>query len=262
MSAFEFLQIPDRPGKPRKTGITVINDFGMSLREVEDILLTVEDVVDIAKYKDHGGEIYRYSREFLVSKNELYHKYGVRTKIGGAPFEIAYLQGKVEEYWDRLVELGFDIAKISNYDMPVLSSAERVRLIKQAALKRTVNVVILRRDLDGPADPAWAIREAIEYIEAGASLVTLDQQEGRLWREHNPEAFHEFSDAVGPENILFDVGVGIEPAWFVRELGADVNLVNINLKPPNVATNLEMLRRGLHRDVNYAFIREQGAKVT
>ena len=262
MSAFEFLQIPDRPCKPRKTGMTAINDFGLSLREVEDILQTVEDVVDIAKYKDHGGEIYRYSREFLVSKNALYHKYGVRTKIGGAPFEIAYLQGKYEEYLNRLVDLDFDIAKISNYDMPVLSTTERVRLIKQAASKLSVAVVILRRDLGGPADPAWAIQEALQNIEAGASLVTLDQQEGRLWREHRPEALHEFASAVGLEHILFDVGVGVEASWFVRELGADVNLVNVNIKPPNGATNLEMLRRGLHRDVNYAFIREKGAKVT
>lgn len=261
MSAFEFLQVPARLAKPRDAGLTAMNDFGLSLRQIEDILQTAEDVIDLAKYKDHAGEIYRYSREFLSAKNALYRRYGVRTYMGGAPFEVAYLQDQTEPYVDRLVALGFDYVKISNYDMPELERAERTRLVRRAAEQLGVITVVLRPVRTGAANTAWAIREALEDVAAGASFVTLDQNEARLWRQHEPAALQEFAGAVGLGRILFEVGAGVEPAWFIRELGIGVNLENINVTYPNGATSLELLRRGLHRELDYPFIRVHGGQV-
>ena len=261
MSAFEFLRVPERSQKPRTVGFTAMNDFGMSMSEVEGVIETAGDVIDFAKYKDHAGEIYRCSREFLSAKNALYRKHGVRTYMGGAPFEIAYLQRKVEQYIGCLPELGFDYIKISNYDMPELSRAERTRLVKQASASLGVITVILRKQASGPSELDWAVGEALEDLAAGAAFVTFDNKEARLWREHEPKTVAQFAEKVGLSRILFEIGAGVDPAWFVRELGVEVNLENINVVYPNGATSLEMIRRGLHRDVNFGFIREQKAQI-
>lgn len=261
MTAFEFLHVQERSSKPRTIGLTAMNDFGMSTSEIESVIETAGDVIDFAKYKDHAGEIYRCSYEFLSRKNALYRKHGIRTYMGGAPFEIAYLQRKVEPYIARLPELGFDYIKLSNYDMPELPRAERTRLVKQASASLGVITVILRKQANGPADINWAVGEALEDLEAGAAFVTFDNKEARLWREHQPKAITQFAEKVGLSRILFEIGTGVDPAWFVRELGIEVNLENINVMYQNGATMLEMLRRGLHRDVNFAFLREQKAQI-
>ena len=262
MSAFEFLRLPERSRKPRTTGLTAMNDFGLSLSEIESVIEIAGEVIDFAKYKDHAGEIYRYSREYLVAKNTLYRKHCVRTYMGGAPFEVAYLQGKVDPYLTRVQELGFDYVKMSNYDMPELPRAERTRLIGKASPGIGVITVILRITQESPAAPVkWAIDEALADLDAGASFVTLDNKEARLWREHEPKALSLFAEKIGLDRILFEAGVGVEPAWFMNELGVQVNLENINVVYPNGATNIEMIRRGLHRDVKFRFIREEKARV-
>ncbi len=46
---FTLPHLPDRPVKPRKNGITMMMDKGLSIRQVEDFLSQNSDLTDIIK---------------------------------------------------------------------------------------------------------------------------------------------------------------------------------------------------------------------
>ena len=46
---FNLSKIPERENKPRKKGITMIMDKGMSLREIEDLIENSGDLIDLVK---------------------------------------------------------------------------------------------------------------------------------------------------------------------------------------------------------------------
>ncbi|HET9662767.1 MAG TPA: phosphosulfolactate synthase, partial [Burkholderiales bacterium] len=59
--AYDFLDRPARPAKPRTRGLTVVSDKAKSLAQAKDIIETVGDVIDHIKIPDHVGLMWRYS---------------------------------------------------------------------------------------------------------------------------------------------------------------------------------------------------------
>ena len=49
MMNFQLTQMPDRLGKPRKNGLTMVMDKGLSIPEVHQFLSVAEPHVDIIK---------------------------------------------------------------------------------------------------------------------------------------------------------------------------------------------------------------------
>ena len=75
--------IPERPSKPRKSGVTMMMDKGMSIREVEDFISTGGVYADFAKL-GFGTSVVMNNVEKKIS---LYKEAGIKTYFGGTLFE-------------------------------------------------------------------------------------------------------------------------------------------------------------------------------
>ena len=69
----DFLDLPDRPAKPRETGITHVIDIGLSPNEAENLMKIAADHIDLIRL----GFGSAYVTGALQEKVDLYHGHGV-----------------------------------------------------------------------------------------------------------------------------------------------------------------------------------------
>jgi len=254
---FPFLGIENRPAKPRRSGLTIVSDNGNSLRQSEDLLEVTAEIVDGAKITDHAGIIFRYSEGWLQSKLDLYKRHDVFTFPGGIPFEIAYLKGKVQDYFKRVRDLGFDGVEISDDTIPPLSERQRQELISAAreiGLGR-VFTEIGRKFPGEPLDPLAASRMIRLDLQDGAEMVSVEESDVLLLKERNPSAILDLVQRVGKESVVFEARSVEVQTWLIRSVAPDLNMENIPFFTHEDVIQLERMRVGLHRRVGYEAVR-------
>jgi phosphosulfolactate synthase len=107
---FKLPYIPSRTEKPRKTGITMMMDKGLSIREVENFIENNESLTDVVKF-GFGTAIVSKN---LQEKIDLYKSNGIRPYFGGTLFEAFYARGKFEDYLRFVDKFKLDLAEISD----------------------------------------------------------------------------------------------------------------------------------------------------
>lgn len=80
---FSFLQVPNRPPKPRSTGITIVEDVTIGTRAAKDVVEHSGELIDYMKIADHSALIARHSKAWLKGKVDYYHVNNIKTKPGG-----------------------------------------------------------------------------------------------------------------------------------------------------------------------------------
>jgi phosphosulfolactate synthase len=76
---FELSDIPERPKKPRNSGLTMMMDKGLSIRQVEDFLSVSSNYCDLVKL----GFGTSYITPGVKEKVALYQKAGMKVYLGG-----------------------------------------------------------------------------------------------------------------------------------------------------------------------------------
>src|SRR3954465_14546644 len=106
MSGYNFplSHLPDRLSKPRKDGVTMVMDKGISLRQAEDFVSTSADYVDFVKLGFGTSIITKNVKE----KVELYKKAGMKVYVGGTLFEAFVIRNKFDDYVKYITDLGLD----------------------------------------------------------------------------------------------------------------------------------------------------------
>jgi len=255
---FSFLDIPQRPPKPRSLWITVMSDPGLPPGYQQDFLKIAADIIDYAKFIDHPGYMAGYPKELIREKINIYKDYGIPCSPGGIPFEVAVLQGKVEEYFKRLSELGFAGVEISEDVIPQpLKPSERESCIKRAKeLGLEVFTELGRKFPDAPLERNEVIESALNDLKAGAKKVVIENSDLVKLRTEDPTFFADILQEVGKEHLVFEAGPGEWPtlaAWMIRTLGPDVNIENVT---DQQIITLDAMRRQLHRNIEYAFFNQ------
>jgi len=264
-SAFSFFQLPERSVKPRKIALCIATDVGLPPGMVEDFLSVHHDIVDYVKFADHAGIAARYSADLWRRKLAIYHKYDVKTEIGGVTFELAFSQNKVSEFFKTAKELGIDAIEISDDVIPrKLDRKTRDALIHEAmsiGLEVITEVGSKNPDPSKPLD----VKEALETLEAdlkaGATKITVENSDTVILREKNPQALIDLANAVGLDKLVFEVGPGGGGlrnlgVWLMNTLGRDISVQNLALGEECVL--LDGYRRGFGREVEYEFFRKRG----
>src|SRR5919198_5975645 len=95
MHAFNdgFLDLPQRPGKPRVEGLTHVIDKGLNTREIEGLFDTGGQFVDIVKF----GWGTSYVTNNLEKKIALYRSFDTPVVCGGTLFEAVFGGDKKDE---------------------------------------------------------------------------------------------------------------------------------------------------------------------
>ncbi|WP_053958645.1 phosphosulfolactate synthase [Sulfobacillus thermosulfidooxidans] len=251
---FDILDFPhpDRTEKPRQRGLTMVIDKGLGLTDTRDLMELASDYVDQVKLT--FGTSAFYKTRLLRQKIELVKSYGVDIFPGGTFLELALLQGRVVEYFDRARELGFTGIEISDGTISLdqetrwqtiqLARAYGFSLVLSEVGKKDVRDQVtglalwqqVNQDLEAGADTV-----IVEGRESGEGVVIYDD-EGRVIEEELQELVSHITD---PSRILWEAPQKSQQQELILRFGANVNLGNVQ---PQDVLALEALRVGLRGD--------------
>ncbi len=241
-----FLELPDRPPKPRSTGLTHVIDPGVGPATAADVLDSGAEHIDIWKigwgtaYVDGG----------LAAKLALLAEHRISACLGGTLLEVAWAQGRARECLAWAAETGFSHVEVSRGTVE-MSLPDKRELIRTAARRFAVLAEVGAK---WPGEQLAARHwpgEATSDLEAGAQLVVTEgRQSGTVGTfDHagrvRPDVIEAMVTAVGPERIVFEAPRTAQQAWFVRRFGPGVNLGNVALSD---VLGVETLRLGLRSD--------------
>src|SRR5512132_3118082 len=110
MPAFNdgFLDLPQRPGKPRTQGLTHVIDKGLNLRDIEGLFDTAGEYVDVVKF----GWGTSYVTRNLEKKISLYRSFETPVVCGGTLFEAVIARNKLDEYRSWLTDNRFSHVEV------------------------------------------------------------------------------------------------------------------------------------------------------
>jgi phosphosulfolactate synthase len=242
-----FLATPNRPEKPRLIGITHVLDKGSPLVRVQATLTAVAAFVDIWKF----GWGTSYLDSELSDKVLALDHHGVRACTGGTLLEVAWLQGKTEQFFDWVIAAGFHCVEVSNGATDMSTAAKRGLI--GVARDRGLDVLseVGSKNPEHQASPQQWVDEILEDLAAGALwVVTEGRESGTVGlydaagavRRNVVEAIERHVDGA---RLIYEAPRRSQQAWLIRHLGPNVNLGNILV---DEITSVESLRLGLRAD--------------
>jgi phosphosulfolactate synthase len=236
--------------KPRRYGITMLIDKGLSVNETQELLSMNAPYVDFIKLT--FGTTALYSRENLAEKILLAKDNGVQIYPGGTFFEIALWQKKSPAYFKKLAELGFEWVEISDGTLNIFAG-ERVKVIQEAlACGLKVITEVGKKDSQKQPTEDILIQTALGDLATGAAWVIIEAREsgqgiGIYDGKGNiiPGKLEKLSAELPMEKIIWEAPLKGQQAKLINDFGPNVNLGNI---PPSEAMALEALRLGYRSD--------------
>lgn len=249
---YTLTQIPDRTAKPRQSGLTMVMDKGLSLREVEDFLSTSSDYADIVKL----GWATSFVTPNLKEKLAIYREAGIPVYFGGTLFEAFVVRKQFDEYRKLLDTYGMEYAEVSDGSIDMVQD-DKCEYIRQLATQVTVLSEVGSKDEAKIIPPYKWIQLMKSELQAGAWKVIGEAREGgtvglfRSSGEVRQGLVEEILTQVPFESILWEAPQKEQQVWFVKLLGANVNLGNI---APHEVIPLETIRLGLRGDTFTHFL--------
>lgn len=250
LRAFGSIPVVTRSEKPRGRGVTMIIDYGMGLRQQEDLLSVVGSYVDLAKIR--VGSAALYDSALLRAKIALYKKYSVDVFPGGQFLEYALVRGKMHEYFSEVKELGFSLVEVSDNRLEV-SIEEKIKVVRTAIEDYELRVLAETGSKVSSTAAEDLIVDIKSSLEAGAWKVLLEAVELFDQEVFKKELIEQVQRAVDPSKLVFEIPTrhtrGVTnydryslETWLVRNLGMEVNIGNV---APEEVLQLEGLRRNL-----------------
>ncbi|TGE14590.1 phosphosulfolactate synthase [Hymenobacter elongatus] len=244
--------LPERTAKPREQGYTMVMDKGLSVREVEDFLEVGAPYTDIVKL----GWATSFVTPNLKRKLAVYKEAGIPVYFGGTLFEAFIIRNQFDDYRRLLEEYGMDYAEVSDGSID-LNHDRKLDYIR--TLSQHVNVLseVGSKDAEKIIPPYKWISQMKTELEAGAIKVIGEAREAgnvglfRSTGEVRSGLVEEILTQVPVEKILWEAPQKSQQVWFIKMMGANVNLGNI---APNEIVSLETIRLGLRGDTFTQFL--------
>ena len=252
MKNFDLTYIPKRSEKPRKAGVTMMMDKGLSLREVENFIEASGHLTDIAKF----GFGTAFVTENLQDKIDLYKAAGIQPYFGGTLFEAFYARGMVNDYLRTIDKYKLELAEISDGSI-IINHDEKCELIQSMSKDRTIMSEVGSKDSGIIVSPAKWIKMMSNELEAGSWKVIAEGRESGNVGVFRPNGtahtllINRIIAKIDPNDILWEAPKKQQQVWFIKLFGHDVNLGNI---APNEMIPLECLRLGLRGDTFFDFM--------
>jgi phosphosulfolactate synthase len=241
-----FLQLPARTAKPRSCGITHVLDSGLTPEGTRAFLGQAGHLVDIVKVGWGIG----YIDPQLSTRVAICTELGCPVSLGGTLLEVAAIQDRVGELRDWALSVGMTHIEVSN-GLRALTASRKHALVRELSADFVVLAETGAKEGNYPPTPAEWAEEMTRDLDAGASWVIAEGREsGTVGLYHADQGIREDLVStilawVPAEKVIFEAPGKSQQAWFVRQLGADVNIGNV---APAGVLSLETLRLGLRAD--------------
>ncbi len=250
---YDLKHIPDRDPKPRSSGLTMVMDKGLSLREVEDLLEVAGGLIDIVKF----GWATSYVTPNLKEKVDLYHQAGIPCYFGGTLFEAFLVRDQLDDYKKVLEKYQLRYCEVSDGSIE-LDHGRKCELIAEMATMVTVLSEVGSKDASKIIPPYRWIEQMSTELEAGAWKVIGESREAGnvgLFRdsgEVRQGLVEEILTQIPSDKIIWEAPQKAQQVWFIKLSGANVNLGNI---APHEVIPLETIRLGLRGDTFDHFLK-------
>src|SRR6478736_5342371 len=249
---YHLKNLPERTSKPRQSGITMAMDKGLSLRETEDFVSNCSDHIDIVKL----GWATSYVTPHLKEKLKIYKDAGLPCYFGGTLFEAFIIRDQFDDYRKVLDKFGMSFAEVSDGSMD-LDHDKKLQYIAKLSEQVTVLSEVGSKDADKIIPPYMWIDLMQKELDAGAWKVIGEAREGgnvglfRSTGEVRSGLVQEILTKIPFEKIIWEAPQKAQQVWFIKLLGANVNLGNIS---PEEVIPLETIRLGLRGDTFLHFL--------
>lgn len=244
--------LPERTEKPRDLGFTMAMDKGLSVREVEDFMEVCSNYVDIVKF----GWGTTYVMPNLREKLAAYKAAGVPVYFGGTLFEAFIVRNQFDDYRKVLDKYGIEHAEVSDGSIE-LEHDKKCEYIRQLATQVTVLSEVGSKDETKIIPPYKWIAQMQAELDAGSWKVIGEARESgnvglfRPTGEVRSGLVEEILTKIPADKIIWEAPQKAQQVFFVKHLGANVNLGNI---APNEVIPLETVRLGLRGDTFNHFL--------
>lgn len=249
---YKLSHIPDRGKKPRQTGVTMVMDKGMSIRQAEDFIDACAHLADVVKL-GFGTSIVSPK---LKDKIKLYQSAGIRPYFGGTLFEAFLVRKDLDGYLSYIDKFGVDMVEVSDGSMQI-DHDEKLRHISNFAQNFTVFSEVGSKQKGVVIPPEEWVSHMKSELEAGSWKVIAEARESGTIGIYNPDGsvyidlVNSIIKNVKMENVLWEAPSGKQQGWFIKQFGSKVNLGNI---APIDLIPLETLRLGLRGDTFFDFL--------
>lgn len=246
--------LPDRPGKPRETGLTMMMDKGLSRSEAVSFIESSAEFTDLIKFGFGTGIFAKQISE----KIQLFKSAGVEPYFGGTLFESFIVRGMFDEFRKFIAESGVQTVEISDGSMR-LNHEEKLGYIRDLSKDfKVLSEVGSKVKGVEISHEAWVSMMKTE-LEAGAWKVIAEARESGTIGIYNSDGsanidlVEDIIHNVSIDNVLWEAPNKAQQVWFINLLGANVNLGNIATAE---VVSLEALRLGLRGDTFFDFLPE------
>ncbi len=244
--------LPDRTEKPRKSGLTMVMDKGISTRQAEDMMETSADYIDYVKLGFGTSVISKNVKE----KIKLYQKNNIKVYLGGTLFEAFIIRNKFEDYIKFISSLGIDSAEVSDGSITI-DHEKKCEYISTLAKNFTVLSEVGSKEEGVIIHPARWIKMMQAELDAGAAQVIAEAREsGNVGIFHKNGSAHtllinRIVNKIKLENIIWETPQKPQQVYFLKLFGSNVNVGNISVDD---VIPLETLRLGLRGDTFFSFL--------
>jgi len=249
---FELKNIPTRTEKPRESGITMVMDKGLSIREMQDFISMAGPYIDIVKL-GFGTSMVTPN---LEEKIKIYNEAGISIYFGGTLFEAFVVRGQFKDYVKMLQKYQMKYVEVSDGSIE-LPHKEKCNYIKKLSKIVTVLSEVGSKDVEKIIPPYQWIELMQKEIDSGVWKVIAEAREGgnvgiyRSSGEVRSGLVQEILTKIPEESVIWEAPQKDQQVWFIELIGSNVNLGNI---APNEVIPLETLRLGLRGDTFSLFL--------
>lgn len=252
---FLLNDIPARAPKPRNSGLTMIMDKGLSTSEAENLVEVGADYIDLIKI----GFGSSYVTPNLERKLDVYRAAKIPVYFGGTLLEAFIVRNKFDDYRKLLDKFKLTHAEVSDGSI-VLDHGKKCEYIHTLSKQVTVITEVGSKEEGIIIHPNKWIELIEKEMSAGAWKVIAEARESGTVGIYRPNGkahvvlINKIISRIAPENIIWETPNKSGQTYFIKLLGANVNLGNI---APNEIIALESLRLGLRSDTFFQFLEKK-----
>jgi len=247
--------IPERPLKPRNSGITMVMDKGLSIREAEDFMSVGSEYTDYVKL-GFGTSLITPGFEKKIA---IYKKAGVIPYFGGTLFEAFIVRNMFKEFVDFLDKNEIEMVEVSDGSFDI-EHKRKLEYISKLTERGTVISEVGSKKKNVVYSPDEWVAMMKTELGAGSVKVIAEARESGTTGIYNEDGsinnkiISGIAEHVKLENVIWEAPLKSQQAWFITNFGANVNLGNI---APREIIPLESLRQGLRGDTFFLFLPEE-----
>ncbi len=249
---FNLSFLPTRSPKVRSSGITMVMDKGLSIRETENFISSCGEYTDYVKF-GFGTSLITKN---LDEKVKLYRDANIRPYFGGTLFEMFLVRGLIEDFKKFIDKFKLDLIEISDGSIS-LPHDEKLKYINELKKQATVISEVGSKVAGVVISHEKWVEMMKNELEAGSWKVIAEAREAGNIGIYNPdgsadkELIGDIVEHIDANNIIWEAPNKPQQVWFIKLLGCNVNLGNI---APSEVIPLETLRLGLRGDTFFQFL--------